>query len=955
LFYYKFIVTSLPKILQHNLAKRLLFFCIFSIAFIGSAQNNITLKGIIRDKKTSEKLIGATVSVKGTSIGTSTNFDGEFTLKVSGLPVKLVVSYIGYRALETEVITQTKLLDIRISENTQQLKDVEIRDSRITEKQKQAPLTVETMDALSIKETPAANFYEGLAHLKGVDLTSASIGFKIINTRGFNSTSPVRSLQLIDGVDNQSPGLNFALGNFLGASELDIQRVDLVVGASGAYYGPNAFNGVINMQTKNPFLFPGLSASVKVGERNLTETAVRWADTIKSRKGEERFAYKINLFYLRANDWEATNYEPTIQSRDGIRNPGGYDAVNIYGDEYQTANQQAPGFALFTGLNRFYRTGYKEVDLVDYNTQNIKASTSLHYKVTPKIEAIYAFNMGNGTTVYQGDNRFSLKDIYFFQNRIELRKEDDFFIRAYATNEDAGNSYDAYNTALRLQGYAKRDQDWSRDYKNQWSKLPSDIQTRIDNLQGMPQGSFPFPPNFIQSREDFLLNNFYDSIVLYHMLAAGFANGANNAPGDISLNSQGSTAVPYFEPGTARFDSAFNSIISKKSTEGGSRFFDRSALYHIMGEKRFKINTYNFVVGANFRQYRPNSEGTIFLDTGNTRITNWEVGSFIGIEKKVIDDKLKITATVRGDKNQNFMPLLSPAISLVFSQNRKHVVRTSFSSAIRNPTLTDQYFYLPVGRAVLLGNLNGFENLTTIESVQKFRDSPIPTRDSLVYFNVDAVKPERVRTIEFGYRAELFNKLYLDLNYYFSIYQDFLGFKIGVNLVLDSLNFIQPETRIYRVTTNSKDIVTTQGFSAGLNYYFQKYLGISGNYSWNVLDRRNSTDPLIPAFNTPEHKYNIGISGRDITLKLKGLRSEHWGYNINYKWVEGFLFEGSPQFTGFVPTYDMIDAQINKKFIRKYTTTLKLGANNLLNNKQIQVYGGPRIGRMIYLSILLEF
>jgi iron complex outermembrane recepter protein len=274
------------------LTKRLILFIFILNCFLPAfAQNPISIKGVVRDKKTGEKLIGATVSVKGTGTGTSTDYDGEFTLKVTqGLPVILVASYIGYAPLEITVSSADKTLDIRIIENTQQLKDVEIRDTRVTEKQKQAPLTVETMDAIAIKETPAANFYEGLSHLKGVDLTSASIGFKIINTRGFNSTSPVRSLQLIDGVDNQSPGLNFSLGNFLGASELDVQRVDLVVGASGAYYGPNAFNGVINMVTKSPFQFPGLSASVKIGERNLIEGSARFAQVFKNKKGVDKFA-----------------------------------------------------------------------------------------------------------------------------------------------------------------------------------------------------------------------------------------------------------------------------------------------------------------------------------------------------------------------------------------------------------------------------------------------------------------------------------------------------------------------------------------------------------------------------------------------------------------------------------------------------------------------------------------
>lgn len=932
---------------------RLLTLLYLCLPFALFAQDPTTIKGVVRDKKTGEKLIGATVSIKGTSTGTSTDFEGAFSLKTTlPLPVTLVVSYIGYSPFEISVTSPAKPVDARISENTQELQAVEIRDTRITEKQKQAPLTVETMDAIAIKETPASNFYEGLSHLKGVDLTSASIGFKVINTRGFNSTSPVRSLQLIDGVDNQSPGLNFSLGNFLGASELDVQKVDLVVGASGAYYGPNAFNGVINMQTKSPFMFPGLSASVKVGERNLFEAAVRWAQVYKDKNGNDKFAYKLNLFYMRARDWEAENYDPTLQSRDGVRNPGGYDAVNVYGDEYQVRNDQKPGFTTLTGMNRFYRTGYREVDLVDYNTRNIKTGLSFHYKLNKDQELIYAFNFGTGTTVYQGDNRFSLKNILFFQNRVEWRKQDDFFIRAYATNEDAGDSYDAYNTALKLQGYAKRDQDWTKDYIDQWAKMPGDIQNRIEALPGMPQGSFPYPAGYIQSREDYLYNNYYDSIVKYHQEAARYANNTVSSAGNITRNIDLNPSTAFFYPGTSRFDSAFQSITSRKSSEGGSKFFDKSALYHIMGEKRFTVSSYSFVIGANYRQYRPNSDGTIFADTGNVKITNWEFGSFIGVEKKIFDNKLKVTATLRIDKNQNFNPLLSPAASLVYVPKREHTFRLSFSSAIRNPTLTDQYFYLPVGRAILIGNLHGFDSLITLNSVTAFTNAAFPNKDTLQYFNVDPVKPERVKTIEFGYRGEFFEKLYVDLNCYYSIYTNFLGYRIGLSATIDEFNFIQNPV-IYRVTTNSKDIVTTQGVSAGINYYYKKYLGFNGNYSWNKLDRHNSQDPIIPAFNTPEHKYNVGISGRDMDLKL-GRLSRHWGYNINYKWIQGFLYEGSPQFTGYVSTYDMVDVQINKKIVRRFETTVKLGANNVLNNKQYQVYGGPRIGRMIYLSVLVE-
>ena len=77
-------------------------------------------------------------------------------------------------------------------------------------------------------------------------------------------------------------------------------------------------------------------------------------------------------------------------------------------------------------------------------------------------------------------------------------------------------------------------------------------------------------------------------------------------------------------------------------------------------------------------------------------------------------------------------------------------------------------------------------------------------------------------------------------------------------------------------------------------------------------------------------------------------------FSINYKWIQGFLYEGSPQFTGSIPTYSLLDVQVNK-FFEKANLTLKIGASNVLNNQVLQVYGGPFVGRMIYTSLAFDF
>lgn len=899
----------------------------------------IEVTGQLVDDYTNAPIDGAKIKVKGLNAGAFTDDKGAFKISIQGeLPIVLISSYLGYSELETTVNSADAPISIRLkTDKTLNLEEVKVR-SFATDKEKESALSIETMSLAEIQETPSTDFYEGLSHMKGVDLTSASLGFKVVNTRGFNSTSPVRTLQIIDGVDNASPGLNFALGNFLGASELDLMKVEIVSGASSAFYGPNAFNGVISMYTKSPFKFQGFSASVKGGERMLNEYAVRYAKAYQNKAGEDKFAFKLNFSYLSANDWVADNANAVQGLDTDENNPGGYDAVNRYGDENLSPNinnaLDLQSRWMTPGLRRWHRTGYWEKDIVDYDTKNLKASAALHYLFTEDIELIMASNLGTGTTVYQGDNRFSLKDILFIQNRLELRKKDDFFIRAYATNEDAGNSYDAVLTAFLMQDAASDDWDWYNRYRGYWTSNITDQVRDLDpNLVWEPQLGSTLDIGAIDS----VVAAHPDQMAAWHDEAEDYANLEH---GDLG------GALAYFEPGTARFDSLLSDITSKTSfLEGGSRLQDKSALYHIHGEKIFNTEFAKFTVGANGRLYTPKSDGALFSDTNGVSITNKEFGVYGGLEKRFNDDEWIVKASMRIDKNENFNYLPSPAASVIWQPNKEHSLRATITSAIRNPTLLNQYMYYNVGRAKLVGNIAGYDSLVTIESLRDYYYTQNP--DTLSYFNLDPIAPEKVKSIEIGYRGVLWNKLYVDMNYYFNSYTNFIGYVTGADIkILQNGPYIKD---VYRIATNSKENITTQGATIGLNYYLGDHYAVNGNYSWNVLNKQ-SDDPIIPAYNTPEHKFNIGFRGRDISIK----KFNGFGFNVNYKWIEGFIYEGSPQFTGSVPTYGLLDAQINKR-IEKANLTVKIGASNLLNNQVLQVYGGPFVGRMIYTSISFDW
>ena len=900
------------------------------------------IKGEVSDGYTGEPLIGANVLIKGTSEGNVTDWDGTFVLETDqSFPLTLVFSYLGYVEQQIELTTPSTDIKVSMEEESVTIDVVEVKGQRISDKQKSSPLTVEALDLIAIKETPAASFYEGLGSLKDVDLTTASLGFTIINTRGFNSTNPVRTLQIIDGVDNQSPGLNFSLGNFLGSSELDVNRVELIVGASSAFYGPNAFNGVISMETKNPFYHKGLAGSVKVGERNLLETAFRYADVVNNKEGLPVMAYKFNFSYLTANDWEADNYDPVYESETDENNPGGYDAVNIYGDEFSRS-------ATNPGIGTYHRNGYREVDLVDYGTYNIKASAAMHFRLQPEkefesSEVILASNFGGGTTVYQGDNRFSLRNIRFYQHRLEWRKKDKFFFRLYGTHEDAGDSYDPYFTALQILERGKPNEQWNRDYLSNWA---INVEPRIRGLEGFPSiRDFPGDPEGYRMAINSFLSMFQDSLTIWHGESRAFANNPNIASGDPG----------FYEVGSPEFQRAFDDITGRiANSEGGTKFFDRSALIHSHGEYIFDdlytgdvLNDLDVTVGANARYYLPNSQGSILLDTAGTNIDTYEWGVYGGGTMAFVENTLKVNFSARLDKHENFDYLVSPAASVVYNPSPNNFLRVSFSSALRNPTLTDQYLNYNVGPAILRGNIDGVEDLITLESFGDFLNTG--NVDTFDFFDVAPIRPEQVRTIEFGYRTTLWDALYVDAGYYFSRYTDFIGFNLGIDAFVPQGSTIPTEVQAFRVSANAEDVVTTQGFSLGLSYYFGTYYQIKGNYSWNVLNTQ-SDDPIIPAFNTPEHKYNASFSARD--LPIGGVKD--LGFNINYKWIEGFLFEGSPQFTGFIPTYSLVDAQVNWRW-KKMHTTFKLGASNILNTMNFQTYGGPRIGRMAYFSVVYDW
>jgi iron complex outermembrane receptor protein len=920
--------------------------------FTVSLAQNKTITGVVKDAKSGETLIAASVIVQGTATGVMTDVNGRYTIVLDlSTPKTLEFSFLGYQKQTIIVDGTVPELNVSLEIITMRGQEVVVSGSRVSETILESTATIQKMNTRDIQEVASGDFYSGLGNLQGVDVTTSSLGFQVVNMRGFNSTAPVRVVQFVDGMDNQAPGLNFPVGNMVGANDLDLESVEIISGPASALYGPSAFQGVVSMKTKNPYDYQGFSAQIKGGTRNYIDGQLRYATTIGKQK---RLAVKVTGQYMRVDDWIAddpvanrygdietdvnlsniierqqTNPDLTQEERDDfIALVGGYLGLVSPNAFPGTINVQAPG--------------YMEREVADTDAFSAKATAAIHYRFKNNIEASYTYKFGMGKGIYQGSNRYSINHILFQQHKLEVSGRN-WKVRAYTTLEDAGRSYDAVFTAINIS------KEGIGDYVGEY------LGAYFDTLR--------------------VMSNDFDRSVSAAQVSAAHAHARDLADQN-----------GWIPAGSTKFDSLRQAIINNPDLREGSLFTDLSSLQHVEGQYQFDWNWMDVLVGANFRRYDPQSFGTIFADTlvnrGDTLangrvdrnaefvdISQIEFGGFLQLTKRLFDDKFKIQGSVRLDKNQNFPLQFSPRLSMMYDY-KGHIFRIAGQSAFRSPTLQNQYIRLDVGPLIIAGNLNGWDNLYTLESVQAFNNHidsiqvnniwhdsvyDIAARDLRTY-SAKPIRPEQVKTVEVGYRGTFFKRLFVDANFYYNWYTDFIGEirvvqpfnavageESGVDQLL-SHTAGAPTRQIYQIPVNADQEVRSMGATFGLAYYIGQKYTASINYTFARLIDTDLDDPIIPGFNTPEHKVNLGFKGRRV---WKGL-----GFAANFQWVDEFKWE-STFGDGTVPSYHVLDLQLSYE-IPKWYSTFRLGASNVYNQRRIEAYGSPTIGAMVYGSILFD-
>ena len=772
--------------------RKLLFFLICFSSLITSAQT--TISGTVFDEYL-EPFPGAIIS---SPYGTTTSdFEGTFTLQVNQLPVTIKVTSAGYSTETLEISGDTDDINIILKE-AYALDQVVVSASRTPERVMESPVTIERAGDKFIKNTASPNFYEGLKNLKGIHVLDNNYLTKaIVTNRGFGSTDNTRFVQLVDGVDTAVPVFEFSLGNNFGLNELDVKNVEILPGAASALYGANAFNGILVMNSKSPFEDEGFSMYKKAGittedargSNGFYDTGFRFAH-----KFNDNVAMKINTSYITAGDWVANDLSNI--SGEGFSHANAvtnYNGVNVYGDEISlnlvdlailASNPETSPLAPINPIGLLAlienpedivvsRTGIAETNFADYGVNNLLLDVSLHFKPWDEnTEIILSTKYGIGDNVVQVGNRYFQENSSMVQYRAELKGEN-YFIRGYYNKNDAGDTYDSKLAGL----FATSAWKSSGDFYNQYA-------------------------------ENYFFNYLYPAVL------SGATSYTNN---DIYTTSRAIVDADIPENIKPYINLAKNTLIA----DGGAKLFENSGFYNVDANWNLSklINFENIQVGGSFRSFELNSQGQIYTDYDGV-IRYRQFGFYTQVQRKLAEDRLKLTGTIRYDKSRNFAGKFSPraTISYAAGEKKNHNFRIGYQTGFRNPTAQDQYSGLTVGNSILLGSvddnldrltrdvallstgflatstINGndaFHNAFTAASVAAFQNdfrentidtgflSPTTSADVnlLVVADFEKVKPETVRSLEVGYRGavDINNRLFeFDLGAFYNIHEDFI-------------------------------------------------------------------------------------------------------------------------------------------------------------------------------------
>lgn len=979
-------------------------FCLLLITIASHAQN-ITLSGKVQNSITKEIVPAVSVLVKETNQGTFTNSDGEFSLTVAQLPVTLIFSSVGYDNYELKVSTASTDMQVDFKPSSVLGQEVVVAATRTPTRILESPVTIERMSNTTLRNLAAPNFYEAIANLKGVDMHTASMNFRTVTTRGFISSGNTRSIQLIDGMDNQAPGLNFPVGSVIGLTELDVANVELLPGASSALYGSGGVNGTLLISSKSPFEYQGLSYNIKQGIMHTDgkqrqpapyyNWSFRWGQKVS-----DKFAFKLAGELIKGYDWQADDYRNKSLDNTGLfavsagdRSNPGYNGINVYGDEtgvnmpglaqliqasiqagvlQQTGNAvnlNNSANAYFGALNNPYPT----------NAQLGAFVGGFPAALQPTVQSFLPFYLGNrygyfgANALAQANNnitRTGYEEKYLVDySSLNAKFTGGLFYKIRPNLELSLNTYIGTGTTV----YTGADRYSLKNLKMAQHKLELKAKSwflRAYTTQENAGSSYNASAAgaFVNEAWKPTLNtgNLAGSWMPQYIIA--FAEGrrlGGAAPPDAALhaNARAVADAGRLIPGTAAFDNVFKQVISTPIRNGGALFLDKTDLW--AGEGQLNISEaagfsdkIEMIAGLQWKQYVLNSQGTLFADNtdtligyakipnrGNIKVN--ETGGYLQLSKKLLNDVLTLGASGRYDKQTNFKGRFTPRFTAVIKVAKDNNFRLSYQTAYRFPTMQNQYIALSTGTAVLIGCLPEFQT----------------------YYKLNSTLPGYTAASIVAARSGGGTAALVKANYNEVKPETATSYEIGYRGVVSPKLLVDAYLYYSQYKDFLATIVVGQSKTGAQSDLLNPFLTTNISYTQNSPTKVKALGwgigldyNLVKRFYITANVFSDALKNPPADLvtffnapKYRyniGVRNDNVykniGFNVIMKWQDTNYYEGT-FVKGTLPAFAMLDMQVSYRPAGT-KSTFRLGGTNVSNHYYRTGFGSPYVGGLYYVS-----
>ncbi|MEM6319991.1 MAG: TonB-dependent receptor [Bacteroidota bacterium] len=937
----------------------LLFVALSSGVF---AQN---LSGVVTDES-AEVLIGANVLIKGTTVGTTTDLDGQFSLAYDGTyPITIEVSYTGFTNQEIELTQAANNLTIELVEGLLIGQEVVVSASRKREKIQEAPASISVLSARKLAGSPQVDPVRNLVNVAGVQIQQQSAARFNIEMRGGIGLFDTNTFPIMDYRSLVGPGIGTFQSDQSGISRIDIDRIEVVRGPGSALYGPGVTTGVVHFITKNPIDHPGTTLEVGGGELNTFISAVRHA----GRNASKTFGYKINATYNRGDEFTLDPEEDA-------------DQISLFKTEItdpvinnELVDLAQPGRTLLT---REDLDPDGDGNMMQDHYWNAAINTTLEFRPQNDLSFTLSGGMNTGSSVYYNDLGEGLAQALEFWTQARVQKGG-LFAQLFYVNNNGGNDENPtflYQSGLRSS--LARDQiegqiqynfqtpsflnaDWTVgvDYREAVSDTKNLVYGRQEDeddyriFGGYLQGKFPLGDKF-----DLYAAARYDNVsftdegafsprvaAVYkpdpkHTFRASF-NRAVNLPTalDVYIDFPLNVPVPglfdvwyagMFEPHefaeTPMIDVTLPGVPDLPFGTPGlplSVPFQAVNADVLAGiEPAIAANPQLAIVAEPIleflRNYTPAGftgqlvgvnvfSGEPFSELNRTTGPNLRIENTFEVGYKgLIGEKLGVTADlyhIRTEGARSFAPVA--------------------------PVMTLQGANIAEDLGATVGNdFNTF-----------FIDllTPIVGADMAVGFATQ-VTPLVVGAYQQG------GQTFVD-QVPAPLLSDIFGAVETSRMPMnDGITHVPVGLRALEDATSNR-----WGLDLSTEYHFNTELSAWANYSWvgDIESRADDSETTQAALsslgNTPRHKYRLGL----VYTPLSGIRA-----NVSFQHNDGFTSRAG-QFSGIVPATNLVDASVGYQMDNGLA--FDLTATNLFDSEYRALPNMPKIGRRVVAKVTYNF